>query len=96
MTMSIMPFVIGWVVLGVVVAALALMRRSVSAKEDDTIHLSGSAAVVANEQMSVAKKLDAIDKWGKILTIVLVVYGIILAVLYFVQVWEESAHVGLK
>ena len=44
----------------------------------------------------IAKKLEMIDKWGKILTIALAVTGLILAILYGMQVWDESSRVGLK
>jgi hypothetical protein len=94
--MNLLPFAIAWAVLGVVVAALALMRRSVSGKEDDSIHLGGAGAAIAGEQLAVAKKLEQIDKWGKLLTVALVITGVILAVLYGMQVWEESSRVGLK
>jgi hypothetical protein len=93
---NLMPFAIAWALLGVVVAALALMRRSVSGKEDDSIHLGGGGAAITSEQLAVAKKLEQIDKWGKMLTIVLVVTGLILAILYGMQVWEETSRVGLK
>ena len=92
--MSLMPFFIVWAILGVVVVILALMRRNASEHEDDSIHLSGGEA--AAEQATIAKKLAWIDKWGKLLTIVLVVTGLILAILYGIQVWEETSRVGLK
>jgi hypothetical protein len=90
------PFTIAWAMLGVVVAALALMRRSVSGQEDDTLHLGGAGAALTTQQTMIAKKLEMIDKWGKILTIALAVTGLILAILYGMQVWDESSRVGLK
>jgi hypothetical protein len=94
--MNLTPFAIAWVLLGVVVAALALMRRSVSGKEDDSVHLGGGGAAIASEQLAVAKKLEQIDKWGKLLTTILAVSGVILAILYGMQVWDETSRVGLK
>jgi len=92
--MSLMPFFIVWAILGVVVVILALMRRNASEHEDDSIHLSGGEA--AAEQVVIAKKISAIDKWGKLLTIILVVTGLLLAVAYGFQVWDETSRVGLK
>ena len=43
------PFTIAWAMLGVVVAALALMRRSVSGHEDDTLHLGGAGAALTSQ-----------------------------------------------
>jgi len=93
--MSLMPYFIIWSVLAVVVIVLALMRRNVSEHEDDSIHLAGGEAA-ANEQAMIAKKLTAIDKWGNLLTIILVATGLVLAVLYGLQVWDETSRVGLK
>ena len=90
---NLMPYAIAWAVLAVVVLALILMRRQISAHEDDSLHLSGGTAVVT-EQVSVAKKLEAIDKWGKALTIVLVVSGLALAVVYGMGVWDATSKAG--
>lgn len=91
---NLLPYAIAWGVLVLVVIGLAVMRRSVAKKEDDFVHLSGDASVIAN-QADVAAKLESIDKWGKILTIVAVVTGAALAVIYGMQLWEASARAGL-
>ena len=61
------PLVVSWAILATAVLALALYRRVVANKEDDYVHVSVD---VAAQQTAVAKKLEVIDKWGKILTIV--------------------------
>jgi hypothetical protein len=38
----------------------------------------------------VAQKLDLIDKWGKIVTVVTVVYGLIIGALYVYQSWMQN------
>ena len=91
--MNLVPFAIAWTALGVVVVALALKRKQIAAHEDDSIHLSAASTAVA-EQVDTAKKLEAVDKWGKILTILLVVTGLALAVLYGMSVWDASSKVG--
>ncbi|MGJ5819664.1 hypothetical protein [Paludibaculum fermentans] len=92
--MNLMPFAIAWAVLGVIVLSLALMRRSVTANEDDSIHLGATTGAI-DQQVTTAKKLEAIDKWGKILTVVLGVSGLALVILYGMQVWEASSKAGL-
>ena len=92
---NLLPYAIAWAVLAVIVLVLAIVRKTISSHEDDSIHLSGGAAVV-NEQVSVAKRLDNIDRWGKILTVVLAVTGVVLAVLYGIHVWDASSRVGLS
>jgi len=91
---NLLPYAIAWAVLGVIVAGLAIVRRSVSAKEDDSIHLSAGAAVMG-DQVAVSKKLEAIDKWGKTLTVILAVTGLLLVVVYGMQLWEATSKVGL-
>lgn len=92
---NLLPYAIAWAVLAVVVAALAIARKSISSHEDDSVHLGGDSAAAIPEQLAVAKKLTVIDKWGKILTVVLAITGLILAVLYGLQMWEATSKVGL-
>lgn len=88
------PYAIAWGVLALVVLSLAIWRKKVSEQEDDTLHISGPENVVS-EQMTVARKLELIDRWGKALTVVLAVTGLILAVLYGMYLWEATSRVGL-
>lgn len=91
---NLLPFAIAWGVLAVIVLSLALMRRSIASQEDDTIHLGASGAAI-DQQVSVAKKLESIDRWGKILTVVLAVSGVALAILYGMQIWDATSRAGL-
>jgi ABC-type nitrate/sulfonate/bicarbonate transport system permease component len=88
------PYLIAWGVLALVVIFLAFWRRHVASQEDDTLHVTGPETVLT-QQMTVAKKLEAIDKWGKALTVVLAVTGLILAVLYGMYLWEATSRAGL-
>ena len=54
-----------------------------------------SQAAVAQQQVGLSQRLDHIDKWGKILTIIAVVYGLILASVYFYQSWVASSSIGV-
>ncbi len=91
---NLLPYAIAWAVLALIVIGLALYRRSISANEDDSIHLSGGVAAVS-EQVDTAKRLEMVDKWGKVLTVVLAVTGLVLGVLYGVQVWDATSKIGL-
>jgi hypothetical protein len=42
-----------------------------------------------------AQKLDNIDKWGKILTIAAVVYGVVLGGMYVYQSWVQNTNIGV-
>ena len=69
--LNLTPFAVLWAVLAALVVGLALLRRGVTASEDDSIHLSGGSAV--SHQIDIARKVSVIDRWGKVLTIALAV-----------------------
>ena len=94
MDFSLSPFFAIWVVLALVVVVLIFYRRHIARNEDDSIHLGAGTGVVA-EQSTVAQKLDQVDKWGKLLTIIAVVYGIVLAAIFFYQTWVASSRIGV-
>jgi len=85
MNVNLLPFAVFWGVLAIIVVSLIVYRRSVTSREDDSIHLEGS---VPAEQMALAHRVEMIDKWGKTLTIVVAVYGVALAAIYLYQVWN--------
>ena len=90
MPVNLTIFVVVWAVFASIVVGLAIYRRVVAAHEDDTLHvLEAEAGMIAQQEM-IARRLEVIDKWGKLLTIVTLVYGLLLACVYLYQVWEES------
>jgi len=88
------PYAIAWGVLALIVIFLAVWRRHVASQEDDTLHVTGPETVI-QQQMTVAQKLELIDKWGKALTVLLAITGLILAVMYGLYLWEASSRAGL-
>jgi len=79
MSLDIRPYLAVWTVLLLGVLALFVRRRMVASKEDDNLHVMSGPNP---EQMMITAKLDVIDKWGKILTVVTVVFGLVIAALY--------------
>ena len=94
MDIDLTPFAILGLALVLVVLALALARKIVAKHEDDTLHLSGSSAAITN-QISVAHRLDAIDRWGQVLTVVAVLYVLAIVALYSYQHWVRAGNPGL-
>jgi hypothetical protein len=45
--------------------------------------------------VGIGHKIEQIDKWGKLLTAVGVVYGLILAGVYFYKTWTASSSIGV-
>ena len=74
-----------WGVLAAVVLGLIAYRKVISSQEEETLHLENVQEV--SHQEVIAHKLDTIDKWGKTLTVLAVVYGLLLAAVYTYQTW---------
>ena len=81
--MNFLPLAIVWIVLALVVLALFLWRQAVARNEDDSLHVMHGTIT---SQTSLSQKLDVIDKWGKILTVITVVMGLLIAAAY---IWEQ-------
>lgn len=94
--MTYTPFTVLWVLLAAVVLGLIGYRKIVSNKEDETLHLGSGAEAIPAQQAAIAHKLDVIDKWGKLLTVVALLYGLLLLALYTYQTWlSPSSRLGL-
>ncbi|MBE0657967.1 MAG: hypothetical protein IH602_09775 [Bryobacteraceae bacterium] len=89
---NLLPYAIAWAVFALVVILLAFRRKSISAQEDDTLHLGGGSEEHVKQQEEVAKKLAKLDLWGKVLTVILVLAGLALGVVYGLQIWEATSR----
>lgn len=94
--MNLFPFASMWVLMATTVIALFVWRKMVASKEDDNLHLVGGASAekTAQQQAALAQKLELIDKWGKIVTVLTVVYGLVLCGFYAWQIWIEHTYTG--
>jgi len=86
MNVNLLPYAVFWGVLALIVAFLIVYRRVVTNREDDSMHIEGN---VATEQVALAHRVEVIDRWGKLLTVVVVLYGIALAAIYLYQTWNN-------
>lgn len=91
MSFNFMPFLVIWITLALVVLALFLWRQTVSRGEDDSLHVMHGTLT---QQTSIAQKLDAIDKWGKIATVITVLFGLLLAAAYVYGQFVGRSSVG--
>jgi hypothetical protein len=89
-----LPYLIVWGALAIAVIVLFLYHRSIARQEDAHLDVLESAAVAA-QQVALERKLVVVDKWGKILTVIAVVSGLVLALLYFIQSWEQMSRTGV-
>lgn len=89
--MNLMPLFASWIVLAAAVIVLIVYRRKIAGMEDDYIHVDDAApAGVVQQQELVAAKLEKIDKWGKLLTVAAVVYGLLIGALFMYREWIVS------
>ena len=90
--MNFIPYIVVWVVLGIIVIVLAISRMRLAKREDKTLDILESERQ-AGQQKEMTKKIAKIDRWGQVLTIVLALYGIILAGIYIYQAWQQSSKI---
>lgn len=79
------PAIVIWAVLAIGTLGLALYRKLISASEEDLIHLGPGEERQIPHQEALATRLQNIDRWGKILTIVTVFFGLVVAAVYLYQ-----------
>jgi hypothetical protein len=85
MNINLLPYAVFWGVLALVVVFLIFYRKSISSHEDDSIHLEGGMVA---QQLTLGHRLNVIDRWGKTLTVIAIVFGLGLAALYLYQIWN--------
>ncbi len=79
------PAIVIWAILAIATLGLALYRKLISAGEEDLIHLGPGEERQIPEQVALAGRLKAVDRWGKTLTIITVAIGLVLAAIYLYQ-----------
>jgi hypothetical protein len=92
MNLNLFPFAVLWAVMAIGVLALIVIRRKIATGEDDTLHvMEGDAAMIPHQQ-EIAHKLEVIDRWGKSLTALTVVFGLIVGGLWVYQGWVSASN----
>ncbi len=73
---NMVPHLVAWAVLATMVVFLMIYRRRIYMKSDEILHLADAEAAQVSAQETVGKKLEKIDLWGKILTALVILYGL--------------------
>ena len=81
-----------WVVMALCVLGLAMYRKQIASAENDSLQLSGDGSAIESQKV-ITEKLKVLDKWGKLLTIVVVVLGLVLAGAYGYAGWVNGMKV---
>jgi hypothetical protein len=84
------PYLAVWSFFALIVLGLAVYRKMLANREDDTLHVAEGTAGMISHQVADAQRIDVIEKWGKSLTAVVVVAGLVMAAIYFYGVWTTG------
>ena len=84
------PWMILWAALALAVLVMAGYRKIVSVREDETLHLVNPSE--SARQLAISHKLERIDKWGRLLTVVAAIYGLLLVMGYTYQTWVQATY----
>lgn len=91
--MDLKPFMVPMIVLVVMalaVAALAIYRFMIARQQEFHLHTTAVEAQLAGHQVEVAKKLEAVDRWGKLMTTLTFVYFVVLAIAFFYREFQNA------
>ena len=85
------PYIAVWSFFALIVLVLAAYRKMLAGREDDSLHVAAGTAGLIPQQVANAQRIDVVEKWGKLLTAVVVVAGLILAAIYFYGVFQTGS-----
>lgn len=91
MNLNLFPYAVIWAILALVVLALLAIRKKVASGEDDTLHVMEGDASLIPRQQKIAHELEVIDRWGKSLTVVAIVFGLVVGGLFVYQGWVNAS-----
>ena len=84
------PWMILWAAMALAVLVMAGYRKIVSVREDETLHLVNPSE--SARQLAIFHELERIDKFGKLLTVVAAIYGLLLVMGYTYQTWVQATY----
>lgn len=83
-------YVVIWTLLALVVLGMAIYRNLLGIHEP-TLHISRGGASAVTEQKQEFDREELIERWGEWLTIIVVAYGLFLAVTYLYRMTERGS-----
>ena len=92
MNINLLPFTVLWMILSAVVVGLIVYRKWIAKDEDDRLHVMDYEVALVSRQEAVAHKLESIDRWGKALTAIALLYGLVMGAGYVYQSWVAATN----
>lgn len=93
---NIIQMTIPWVVLTLIVIALAIYKKSLDSHADESLHIGSEEDKLVKAQLAQSHRSELAERWGKILTIVVFLYGIWIVGLIAYHQWQVSTTVGFR
>ena len=79
-----------WALLTAGLLALIVYRRILATGECDILHIRESEFPLIPRQAAFARRVERVDFWGKLLTVVSICYGLFLCATLLYQVWIQN------
>jgi len=92
--MNLLPLTIAGCVLLIALVAMIIYRRAAASGEDDMLHVEDPTGAVTARQTRLAQKLEKLDLWVKILTVIVILWGLGLGAAYLYNAWIETSRIG--
>ncbi len=90
MNVLLFSFIVLGAVCTVTTLALLAYRIKLTYHEDTSIHANIVESSLADQQKSVARRLEWVDRVGPILTVMVVLYGLVLVFVYIYVPWAAG------
>ena len=96
MPTNFMPHAISWTILTLVVIALAIYKKRIDGHIDEHIHVGAAEDAVLKQQVAETQRSAMVEKWGKSLTVVVFLYGLVIMGMLVYHQWMINSTVGFK
>jgi beta-lactamase regulating signal transducer with metallopeptidase domain len=83
-----------WIVLAIVVLVMAAYRYVVARRDDKSLHVAEEDPRLIREQLKAERKIEVVDRWGQGLTVIVIMYGLVIAGVHLYQAWQEGAKIN--
>lgn len=85
-----------WVVLLLIVIALGIYKKSLDSHVDEGLHFGSDEDNLVQAQVARSRRSNLVERWGKILTTVVFLYGVVIAGLIAYHQWQVNTTIGFK
>lgn len=96
MSANIIPMAISWGILTLVVVALAIYKKSLDGHIDESIHFNNSEDAALRRQAAETHRSEVVERWGKALTAVVVLYGLVIVGILVYHQWQAASTMGFQ